>query len=242
MFYLNIHFLTIQNTGEGSATSVRVEPPNVGVHAPSGHVASPVHPQNPVVAGVDDTFDDAIDKAVQENANGNNPMLDDNERQTLLQNVDESSHRQCEWMVDDICIACLFQDFQRTCIDALVRNEIKKTEIADAMAVIGMKSTFSEKLLHVIVKPTVDLPDTGLDDGAMMTTVKLYIKGQKEDAADILYSLNKKDRKIRLMLETLLEYLPRKPDKTLSESTFVSKYVVPIIQAFMEDDIVKCDL
>lgn len=33
--------------------------------------------------------------------------------------------------------------------------------------------------------------------------MQLYLKGQKETAADILYTLNKKDRKIRLMLETL---------------------------------------
>ena len=113
------------------------------------------------------------------------PVLDDDERQILLQSVDEASHRQCEWMVGNSCVACLFQDFQRGCIDALVRNEIKKTEVADAMAVIGvfapsmpttrMKSVFSEKLLHVIAKSTVDLPDTGLDDGAMMTAVKVRL-------------------------------------------------------------------
>ncbi|GJJ79271.1 hypothetical protein EMPS_11632 [Entomortierella parvispora] len=179
------------------------------------------------------------------------PLLDDDEREILLRSVEEASHRQCEWMVDSTCAACLFQDFQRKCIDALVRNEIKKTEVADAMALIGvfapsmpttrMKTVFSEKLLHVIAKPTVDLPDTGLDDGAMMTAVKLYIKGQKEDAADILYALNKKDRKIRLMLETLLEYLPLKPDNTISENTFVTKYVAPIIQSFVDDEIVKSD-
>ncbi|KAF9374121.1 hypothetical protein CPB97_000105, partial [Podila verticillata] len=69
----------------------------------------------------------------------------------------------------------------------------------------------------------------------------LYLKGQKETAADILYTLNKKDRKIRLMLETLLEYLPLKPVDTISENTFVTKYVAPIIQAFVDDEVVKSD-
>jgi len=82
------------------------------------------------------------------------PLLNDDERELLLRSVEQASHRQCEWMVGDTCAACLFQDFQRRCIDALVRNEIKKTEVADAVALIGvfapsmpttrMKAVFSE--------------------------------------------------------------------------------------------------
>lgn len=65
-------------------------------------------------------------------------VLDDDEREILLRSVEKASHRQCEWVVDDICVACRFQDFQRECIDALVQNEIKKTDVADAMAIIGV--------------------------------------------------------------------------------------------------------
>lgn len=39
-----------------------------------------------------------------------------------------------------------------------------------------------------------------------------------------------------------LEYLPLKPVDTISENTFVTKYVAPIIQAFVDDEVVKSDL
>ncbi|KAK3841869.1 MAG: hypothetical protein J3R72DRAFT_149783 [Linnemannia gamsii] len=155
-------------------------------------------------------------------------------------------------MVDGICVACRFQDFQRACIDALVRNDIRKTQVADAMATIGvfapsmptrrMEEVFPKKLLYALAKPTVGLPDMDFDDSAMMKAVRLYIRGEKENASDVLYTFQKKDRKIRLMLETLLEYLPPKPVNSISENTFVTKYVAPIIQAFVDDDVVKSDL
>ncbi|KAG0011164.1 hypothetical protein BGZ81_002365, partial [Podila clonocystis] len=43
------------------------------------------------------------------------------------------------------------------------------------------------------------------------------------------------------MLETLLEYLPLKPVDTISENSFVTKYVTPIIQAFVDGEVVKSD-
>ncbi|KAG0374472.1 hypothetical protein BGX24_010356, partial [Mortierella sp. AD032] len=179
------------------------------------------------------------------------PVLDSDERETLLGSVEKASHRECEWMVDGICVACRFQDFQRACIDALVRNDIRKTQVSDAMAIIGvfapsmptrrMEEVFSKKLLYALAKPTVGLPDMDFDDSAMMKAVRLYIRGEKENASDVLYTLQKKDRKIRLMLETLLEYLPPKPVNSISENTFVTKYVAPIIQAFVDGDVVKSD-
>ncbi|KAF9282998.1 hypothetical protein BGZ68_005621 [Mortierella alpina] len=75
----------------------------------------------------------------------------------------------------------------------------------------------------------------------MMKAVRLYLKGDCDNVSEILQPLNKKDRKIRLMLETLLEYLPQKSIKTISESTFIVKYVAPIIQAFLDDEFVKSD-
>ncbi|KAF9176467.1 hypothetical protein BGZ51_000582, partial [Haplosporangium sp. Z 767] len=69
----------------------------------------------------------------------------------------------------------------------------------------------------------------------------LCLKGDRDNAAEALLPLNKKDRKIRLMLETLLEYLPQKPVATISECTFVVKYVAPIIQAFVDSEFVKSD-
>ncbi|KAG0196578.1 hypothetical protein BGX28_009964 [Mortierella sp. GBA30] len=177
--------------------------------------------------------------------------INNDERQRLLDSIEKASHTQCDWLVDDICVACRFQIFQRECIDALVQSEIKKTEIADVMAIIGvfapsmatarMKKTFPEKLLYVIARSPIDLPDADLDDGIMMKAVRLYLKGDIDNVSEILHPLNKKDRRIRLMLETLLEYLPRKPIDTISESTFVVKYVAPILQAFVDSEFVKSD-
>ncbi|KAF9915938.1 hypothetical protein FBU30_001616 [Linnemannia zychae] len=179
------------------------------------------------------------------------PVLDNAERETLLGIVEKASHRVCEWMVDGTCVACRFQEFQRACIESLVNNEIRKTEVADAMAIIGvfapslstrrMEEAFSKKLLCALAKSTVELPEVDFDDGAMMKAVRLYIKGDKDNAADVLYSLPKKDRKIRLMLETLLEYLPSKPVDSVSENTFITKYIAPIIQAFVDSDITTSD-
>lgn len=111
------------------------------------------------------------------------PVLGDDERETLLSSVEKASHRECEWIVDGICVACRFQDFQRTCIDALVQNEIRKTEVADVMAIIGvfapsmstrrMEKVFSKKLLYKLTKPTAELPDMDFDDSAMMKAVRV---------------------------------------------------------------------
>ncbi|KAG0221949.1 hypothetical protein BGW41_006288 [Actinomortierella wolfii] len=179
------------------------------------------------------------------------PVLNVSEREILLRIVEKASHKVCDWVVDGTCIACRFQEFQQACIKSLVNNEIRKTEVADAMAIIGvfapsmstrrMQEFFSKKLLLVLAKSTAELPEMDFDDSAMMKAVRLYIKGDKDNAADVLYSLPKKDRKIRLMLETLLEYLPSKPAESISESTFVTKYVAPIIQAFMDNDITTSD-
>ncbi|KAF8923168.1 hypothetical protein BGZ58_003285, partial [Dissophora ornata] len=140
-------------------------------------------------------------------------VLGDIEREALLSIVEKASHRVCEWIVNGICVACRFQEFQQACIESLVNNEIRKTEVADAMAIIGvfapsmstrrMEKAFSKKLLCALAKSAVELPDVDFDDSAMMKAVRLYIKEDKDNAADVLYSLPKKDRKIRLMLETL---------------------------------------
>ncbi|KAF9120484.1 hypothetical protein BGX30_003140, partial [Mortierella sp. GBA39] len=179
------------------------------------------------------------------------PVLDNTERETLLGIVEKASHRVCEWIVDGTCVACRFQEFQRACIKSLVNNEIRKTEVADAMAIIGvfspslstrrMEVAFSKKLLCALAKSTAELPEVDFDDSTMMKAVRLYIKGDKDNAANVLYSLPKKDRKIRLMLETLLEYLPSKPVDSISENTFVTKYIAPIIQAFVDNDITTSD-
>ncbi|KAG9067629.1 hypothetical protein KI688_012414 [Linnemannia hyalina] len=115
------------------------------------------------------------------------PVLDNAERETLLGIVEKASHRACEWMVDGTCVACRFQEFQRACIESLVNNEIRKTEVADAMAIIGvfapsmstrrMEEAFSKKLLRALAKSTAELPEVDFDDSAMMKAVRNSTRG-----------------------------------------------------------------
>ncbi|KAF8931363.1 hypothetical protein BGZ58_007670 [Dissophora ornata] len=110
------------------------------------------------------------------------PVLGDTDREALLSIVERASHRVCEWIMNGTCVACRFQEFQRACIDSLVNNEIRKTEVADVMAIIGvfapsmstrrMKEAFSKKLLCALVKSDVELPDVDFDDSAMMKAVR----------------------------------------------------------------------
>ncbi|KAG9071273.1 hypothetical protein KI688_008819 [Linnemannia hyalina] len=73
----------------------------------------------------------------------------------------------------------------RACIESLVNNEIRKTEVADAMAIIGvfapsmstrrMEEAFSKKLLRALAKSTAELPEVDFDDSAMMKAVRSLI-------------------------------------------------------------------
>ncbi|KAF9537511.1 hypothetical protein EC957_008063 [Mortierella hygrophila] len=175
-------------------------------------------------------------------------QLLEREREELLRSVDESGHPLCDWKIDDTCAACLFADYRRTCIKALTASEIKRTDIADIMAIIGvfaptmptirMHEFFLARQLKVISEPGPELPDVNVDDEKIMKAVRLYLKNKGDEAEVPSVGGNKK---IRLMLETLLEYLPLKTDNAVSESTFTVKYVAPIVQAYIDGDGVTSD-
>ncbi|KAF9917565.1 hypothetical protein FBU30_000703 [Linnemannia zychae] len=174
-------------------------------------------------------------------------QLMDDERDELLRSVDESDHPLCDWKVDGVCVACLFANYRRSCISALSSDDIKKIDIADVMAIIGvfapsmptsrMREFFSSQQLKIAIGPKPDLPDVNVDDKEIMRSVRLYLdnKGDQAEFPSV------GGKKIRIMLESLLEYLPLKTDHTVSESTFVVKYVAPIIQAFFSSDEIAVD-
>ncbi|KAI8602512.1 hypothetical protein EDD21DRAFT_371612, partial [Dissophora ornata] len=182
------------------------------------------------------------------NTSAESEQLLDREREELLRSVDESSHPCCDWKIDDVCIACIFAEYQRSCIEALSAREIKKTDIADIMAIIGvfapsmptsrMHEFFSAQQLKIILGPGAELPDIDVDDAKIQKAVRLYLNNKGDEAEVPMTGGNKK---IRIMLETLLEYLPMKTDNTVSESTFTVKYVAPIIQAYVDSDRVTSD-
>ncbi|KAG0346143.1 hypothetical protein BG004_002346 [Podila humilis] len=132
------------------------------------------------------------------------------EREDLLQNVDESDHPSCEWKIDGSCAACRFVDYRRACIHALIIHKIKKTDVADIMAIIGvfaphmptsrMQEFFSAEQLQAISGPGLELPDINVDDEKVMKAVRLYLKRKGDEAEIPLVGGNKK---MRIMLETL---------------------------------------
>ncbi|KAG0023831.1 hypothetical protein BGZ80_007853 [Entomortierella chlamydospora] len=175
-------------------------------------------------------------------------QLLDRERDELLHSVDESNHPSCDWRVNGACMACLFADYRRVCINALVARDIKKTDVGDLMAVIGvfaptlatkrMNESFSQLQLKSAQRPKPELPDIEIDDANIMKAVRFYLKDKSDEVEVSPMAGNKK---LRIMLESLLEYLPSKEDKTASESSFTVKYVAPIIQAYVDLDGISSD-
>ncbi|KAK3808900.1 MAG: hypothetical protein J3R72DRAFT_505775 [Linnemannia gamsii] len=54
-----------------------------------------------------------------------------------------SSHSVCEWIVEDKCMSCLFQQYQRMSIEALFAKEIRKVDVADAIATFGVFAPYA---------------------------------------------------------------------------------------------------
>ncbi|KAK3848328.1 MAG: hypothetical protein J3R72DRAFT_484541 [Linnemannia gamsii] len=139
------------------------------------------------------------------------------------------------------CIACLFKLYQADCIDALESGKLTKVEIADVMALIGvfaphiptprMLRVFSRVLNDLV--PSVRLPTPDIDDSAVMAAVRHHINGDLDDASDALRPLH---RKLRIIIESLMDKLPRKADRTLAEGTFVADYVSPLIHGALGID------
>ncbi|KAF9427888.1 hypothetical protein BGZ94_003939 [Podila epigama] len=166
--------------------------------------------------------------------------IPEQEREELLQSVDDSTHPTCTWQLNGSCIACEFEGYQKICIHALTAKMIKRTEAADLMAVIGvfapemptrrMLEIFTAKQLKEVAGPPTELPLADLDDAKIMQVVRSYLNNKGEDADTQMGA----KKKVRIMLETLLEYLPLRTDYDVSESTFVVKYIGPIIQAYID--------
>jgi hypothetical protein len=163
------------------------------------------------------------------------PLIEENDEIAELRtNLDRSSHATCEWKVHNDCVACRFQDYQRECINALNQKMLKRGDVADVMALIGvfapfiptprMTSVFGRMLDHLLT--SVKFPAPHIDDLAIMKAVRQRLNGERDEACETIRSL---DRKKRIMFETLMEKLPMKSDKTISEGTFVTNYVSPLL-------------
>ncbi|KAK3830656.1 MAG: hypothetical protein J3R72DRAFT_425742 [Linnemannia gamsii] len=155
-------------------------------------------------------FDDW--KPEPEDLDGDNAEEDsfnDEEVSGLLANITKAQHPACTWKSGDTCIACLFQQYQREYVQALQDNGLRKANIADVMAIIGvfapflptdrMRRTFEPSILGHLVK-SPDLPDPGIDDAAVVKAVRLRMNNKHEEASE---AIGKVERTIRLLFDNL---------------------------------------
>ncbi|KAF9159388.1 hypothetical protein BGX21_003559 [Mortierella sp. AD011] len=129
--------------------------------------------------------------------------------------------------IEGKCVLCLFQEYQKVSIQALFAKEIKKVDVADAIATFGvfapyaaterMRSVFGESRLEN-VSPTVRLQVEEEYDLCVLKAIRAF------EALE-----NIKDRKIRVMFEMLIEHLPLDKESRAAEVTFVATYIAPIL-------------
>ncbi|KAG0308142.1 hypothetical protein BGZ98_008892, partial [Dissophora globulifera] len=90
----------------------------------------------------------------------------------------------------------------------LVKNEFKKSEIADVMAITGIFAPFlpTERMIKslnrsMLEQPVEDVtfPEPFLDDAAVLRALRLWIDNKQDKASEALYEL---DRKLRIMFGT----------------------------------------
>ncbi|KAF8942822.1 hypothetical protein BGZ47_006086 [Haplosporangium gracile] len=170
-------------------------------------------------------------------------LIDEAEREALLSQIESIGH-ECEPQGDEGCLMCLFKSYQRLCAAALHQNELRITEVADVVALLGvlvpfkaterMKSIFQEKTLDDLKKSDEEWPDIEFNETLITSAVRHCMRGQKGRVSQLLRPLEENHRRIKLLLETCLEYLPLEEVKDLSEMDFIVKHVGPVMEAFVD--------
>ncbi|KAG0347199.1 hypothetical protein BG004_008238 [Podila humilis] len=138
----------------------------------------------------------------------------------------------------------MIESYQRACAAALHKNEIGISDVADIVSLLGvlapfkpterMQSIFPESTLNDLKKSEEEWPDVGFDESKVTAAVRQCLRGQRGGVSELLRPLAESHRRIQLLLETRLEYLPLEEEKDLSEMDFTVKYVGPVMQAFLD--------
>ena len=68
-------------------------------------------------------------------------LIDEAERDVLLSQIESIGH-ECEPQGDEGCLTCLFKSYQRLCAAALHQNELRITDVADVVALLGVLVPF----------------------------------------------------------------------------------------------------
>ncbi|KAF9951285.1 hypothetical protein BGZ72_007182 [Mortierella alpina] len=71
-----------------------------------------------------------------------------------------------------------------------------------------MKSVFQEKTLDDLRRSDEEWPDVGFSETLVTSAVRHCARGQKGRVSQLLRPLEENHRRIKLLLETRLEYLP----------------------------------
>ncbi|KAI1288582.1 hypothetical protein EDD11_009933 [Mortierella claussenii] len=91
-----------------------------------------------------------------------------------------------------------------------------------------------EKTLDDLRRSDQEWPDVGFNETLVTSAVRHCMRGQKDLASQLLRPLDENHRRIKLLLETRLEYLPLEEVKDLSEMDFTVKHVGPVMEAFVD--------
>lgn len=108
------------------------------------------------------------------------------DRAILLSQIENITHT-CAPQEGKACSTCLFKEYQRLCVDALLKNQLKIPEIADVVSLMGvfvpsrpterMKSVFSDELLQEFIKSgaitNAEWDSVEFDDSLPMKAVKV---------------------------------------------------------------------
>ncbi|KAF9301922.1 hypothetical protein BGZ91_009459 [Linnemannia elongata] len=96
-----------------------------------------------------------------------------------------------------------------------------------------MKSIFQEKTLDGLRRSDEEWPDVRFNETLVTSAVRHCMCGQKR-VSQLLRPFEENHRRIMLLLETRLEYLPLEKVKDLSEMDFTVKHVGPVMEAFVD--------
>ncbi|KAF9410065.1 hypothetical protein BGZ76_005568, partial [Entomortierella beljakovae] len=182
-----------------------------------------------------------------------NDDLSEEEVEEFISKITSVEHQDCEaWVQDGVCIPCLVTQYQKAAIAALRQREVKKSNPADYMILMGIFAPFSPTpLMNKIfgtrrlkaIKQSFELElesnTTEINDSCILSAIRLKMNGKEERALDALSAVT--NRKLRNMFEQLIINLPKKEDPPDAEETLITNFISPILRALLqntEDEII----
>ncbi|KAF9081335.1 hypothetical protein BGX23_000988, partial [Mortierella sp. AD031] len=185
-----------------------------------------------------------VDKAMHgQDPSGDDGSVDTAEMAELIASITSVSHKECDtWVIDDECIGCLIDKYQKEVIDMMRRCELKKTDPADTMILAGtfspwhptdrMIKVFTHRRLRKIQESLrKDLDPIDINDKCIQNAIRQKMNNNPTLAIQELGALQ--DYRLRMLFEYLIMNLPHKEMEIQSEETLVVNNIAPILKAFV---------